>query len=201
MPTSNPTADVKAPGGFSVQRVFGWGPETIVLGIIMCGLVFVVAPGTSGKSAFGAGVGVMAVGFVLLALRFVQRQNRVRVVMFPERNYLEIFSNSELIRRAPFTSLAVVAQDGAITFGRACLLAAGVVVFLIIQPSNVPDAAILRIFALLASLLCAVLLASHLFTRVLHRRLLLPTGEILIPKSEAEQIQRELLLFMIGDRS
>jgi hypothetical protein len=200
MSESSPIADVKAAGGFySVERVFGWGPETIALGIMWGGLLGVMAPGPNEDPMVAAGV--MAVGLVLLALRFVQRRNRVRVVALPEQNYVEIFSNGRLSRRAHFTSLAIVIQSGANTFGPAVGLAGFTYLFLMLMlfPYDGPKAGLFRVFEFGASLLCGALLASHLRTRLLNRRLVLPTGEILIPRPEAEQIGLELGLFMIRD--
>jgi hypothetical protein len=191
-----PITDVMAAGGFSVERVFGWGPETIALGIMWGGLLGVVAPGPSEDPLVAAGV--IAVGFVLLALRLLQRRNRVRVVAFPERNYVEIFSKGKLSQRARFTSLAIVIQNGANTFGPAFALTMLMFVFFIPLSAG-PQAGLLGLFALGAALLCGALLASHLRTRLFRRRLVLPTGEILIPRPEAEQIGLELALFMVRD--
>jgi hypothetical protein len=168
-------------------------PEAIIWG----GLLGVMAPGPDEDPMVAAGV--MAVGFVLLALRLVQRRNRMGVVALPERNYVEIFSNGRLSRRAHFTSLAIVLQSGANTFGPAFALTMLTFMFLLLPPYDGPKAALVRFFELGASLLCGVLLASHLRTRLLHRRLVLPTGEILIPRPEAEQIGLDLALFMIRD--
>src|SRR6516164_4809223 len=102
-------------------------PEAIIWG----GLLGVMAPGPDEDPMVAAGV--MAVGLVLLALRFVQRRNRVRVVALPEQNYVEIFSNGRLSRRAHFTSLAIVIQSGANTFGPAVGLAGFTYLFLMLM--------------------------------------------------------------------
>jgi len=192
---SSPSAHAVAADGISVERRFGWGVETIAAAIIWGGLLGVVAPGPHEDPRIAAGI--MAAGLVLLGFRLVLRRNRVRVIAYPERNEAEIFTNGKLTKRVPFTSLAVVIQNGANTFGPAFALAAFTFVFLALAGPGGAPSGLLQVFAGGAAVLCVVMLATHLRTRLLHRRLVLPHIEILVPKPEGQQIARELALFTL----
>jgi hypothetical protein len=196
-------------GGISVQRAFRWTPELIGLTIGWLGLwslwYGIAHPWKAdANSAVATSPILISIALVFLGFRFVQRRYPswsltglpapLRVVAFPERNYVEIFSTDKSREQVPFSSLAILRYSAYNSFIEV-LLSGGVTLCMFVwmivalRDSRLYGSGFIFISLLLGTvLLSGAWLASVLRTRLFHRVLLLPTGRMLITTQEAEKL-------------